>query len=228
MKTRERAEARRLRAEQGLPIKQIARLLSVAQSSVSLWVRDVPLSDEQLEVLRNLNPAYNAQLRGATRNAERGRIRRLAAQEDGRRLARRGEALHAAGSMLYWAEGDKRSRNAARLSNSDPEVLRFFLRYLRTYFDVPDERLRVTCHLFADHVEGQQEIEDFWLETCGLPHSCLCKSFVNVYSKYSQKKRRNKLPFGTTRLTVHSTYIVQSIFGAIQEYGGFERPAWLG
>ena len=130
--------------------------------------------------------------------------------------------------MLYWAEGDKRSRNAARLSNSDPEVLRFFLSYLRAYFDVPDDMLRVSCHLFADHLARQQAIEDFWLETCGLPRSCLCKSFVNVYSKYSQKKRRNKLPYGTTRLTVYSTYIVQSIFGAIQEYGGFERPEWLG
>jgi hypothetical protein len=26
---------------------------------------------------------------------------------------------------------------------------------------------------------------------------------------------------------VDSTFLVQSIYGAIQEYGGFERPAWL-
>src|SRR5919108_4731823 len=166
MKTREKAEARRLRSEEGLPIKQIARRLAVAQSSVSIWVRDVQLTEQQLAVLRGLNPAYNAQLRGANRNAERGRERRLAAQEEGRRLARRGHALHAAGSMLYWAEGDKRNRNAARLSNADPEVLRFFLRYLRTYFSVTDEKLRITCHLFADHLERQHEIEDFWLATC--------------------------------------------------------------
>jgi hypothetical protein len=51
---------------------------------------------------------------------------------------------------------------------------------------------------------------------------------VNVYSKHSQKKRRNKLPYGTVRVCVHSTAIVQSIYGAIQEYGGFERPEWLG
>jgi len=206
----------------------IARRLGVAKSSVSLWVRDVPLSEEQLQKLRDLNPAYNRQLRGANRNAETGRERRAAAQEEGRRLAQRGEVLHAAGAMLYWAEGDKRSKNAARLSNSDPEVLRFFVRFLRTYFDPPHEKLRVTCHLFADHVERQRAIEDFWLTTCELPRSCLCKSVVNVYSKYSQKKRRNKLPYGTARLVVHSTAIVQSIYGAIQEYGGFERPEWLG
>lgn len=92
--------------------------------------------------------------------------------------------------MLYWAEGDKWSKNSARISNSDPEVLRMFVRFLRMHFAVPDEKLRVTCHLFADHVEKQLEIEQYWLDAVDLPRSCLCKSVVNVYSKYSQKKRQ--------------------------------------
>jgi hypothetical protein len=61
----------------------------------------------------------------------------------------------------------------------------------------------------------------------GLPSSSLCQSTVNVYSKYSKKKRINKLPYGTCRVVVSRTRIVQSIFGAIQEYVGFERSAWL-
>lgn len=35
------------------------------------------------------------------------------------------------------------------------------------------------------------------------------------------------MPFGTCKLVVCDTAIVQSIYGAIQEYGGFERPGWL-
>jgi hypothetical protein len=50
---------------------------------------------------------------------------------------------------------------------------------------------------------------------------------VNVYSKHSKKKRRNKLPYGTCRVAVSRTRVVQSIYGAIQEIGGFERDAWL-
>jgi hypothetical protein len=142
-------------------------------------------------------------------------------------MARQADSLHLAGAMLYWAEGDKRS-NAARLSNSDPELIRLFVQFLRTHFGVPDERLRVTCHLFADHIDRQIEIEQFWLDLLQLPRTCLCKSFVNVYSKHSQKKRRNRLPYGTVRIGVHSTRVVQSIYGSIQEYGGFERPEWLG
>jgi transcriptional regulator with XRE-family HTH domain len=228
MKTKERELARELRRTRGLPIKQIARVVGVAPSSVSVWVRDVPLTAEQLDALRQMNPAYNRQLRGANRNAERGRERRRAYQEAGRFTARRGEPLHVAGAMLYWAEGDKRDKNCARISNSDPEVLRLFVRFLRTYFDGCDEKLRVICHLFADHAERQLEIEQYWLDVVELPRSALRKSFVNVYSKYSQKKRKNKLPYGTCHLCVHSTEILQSIYGSIQEYGGFERPEWLG
>ena len=60
-----------------------------------------------------------------------------------------------------------------------------------------------------------------------LPSSSLRKSIVNVYSKYSQKKRRNVLPYGTSGVSVCRTRIVQTIYGAIQEYGGFDRPEWL-
>jgi hypothetical protein len=50
---------------------------------------------------------------------------------------------------------------------------------------------------------------------------------VNVYSKHSQKKRKNKLPYGTCKLVYNDTATAQSIYGAIQEYAGFDRPAWL-
>ena len=128
--------------------------------------------------------------------------------------------------MLHWAEGSK-ARNSVQLINADPEVLVFFARFLREHFNVQDEQMRVTCNLFADHAERQQEIEDRWLERLVLPRTCLCKTSVNRYSKYSQKKRTNKLPYGTCSLRVHSTRIVQTIYGSIQEYGGFDRPEWL-
>ena len=204
----------------------IARQLNVAPSSVSVWVRDIALTPEQQETLRMMNPAYNRQLSGRTVLVERRRAERLAAQNEGRRLAKVGEPLHAAGCMLYWAEGAK-SRNVVRFSNSDPEMVRLFVRFLRTYFDVADEHVRVTCYLFADHVERQKEVEQFWLDTLELPRSSLCKSIVNVYSKHSQKKRRNKLPYGTCRVAVSRTAVVQSIYGAIQEYAGINRVEWL-
>jgi hypothetical protein len=137
------------------------------------------------------------------------------------------DQLHLAGCMLYWAEGDK-GRQAVRISNSDPQLLSLFVRFLRECYGAEIGRLSVSCNLFADHINRQHEIEDFWLCILGLPRSCLRKSIVNVYSKYSQKKRRNKLPYGTCKVVYSDTRTVQSIYGAIQEYAGFDRPEWLG
>lgn len=128
--------------------------------------------------------------------------------------------------MLYWAEGAKQ-KNTLKVTNSDPELLAFFADFLRRELGVPSERMRLYCNLFADHLDRQWEIEDFWLRRLRLDRSSLRKSVVNVYSKHSKRTRIGKLPYGTSALVVNSTRIVQTIYGSIQEYGGFDRPEWL-
>ena len=220
MKTAEKKLAQQLRRE-GLSMKMIEQRLGIARSTVSLWVREIELSDRQHAEIA---------LRGAS-EASRARsayfrARRRGFQEEGREVARLGEPLHVAGCMLHWAEGSKH-RNAVHLSNSDPAMIELFARFLRHYFETPDTSLRMACNLFADHEARQREIEDFWLVSAGLPRTCLTKSTVNCYSRPSKRTRVGRLPHGTCRLTFHSTRAVQHIYGAIQEYGGFERPAWL-
>jgi hypothetical protein len=206
-----------------MSMKAIANEVGASLSSVSRWVRDVELTEEQQATLEL--QAFNGHVNGRAVNSAVRRSARVLAQEEGRQLAERREALHVAGCMLYWAECAK-DRNQICFTNSDPEMARFFVKFLRTYFNLQDENIKITCNLFADHLARQREIEQFWLETLRLQPSSLCKSTVNVYSKYS-KKRVNKLPYGTCRVVVSRTRIVQSIFGSIQEYAGFEREAWL-
>lgn len=203
-------------------------MLGVSRSTVSLWVRDIDLTPEQHEVLRQRNPIYNSQLNGSRANFDKGHARRRRYQQFGRTrvLGESGGSLYVAGCMLYWAEGDK-ARNSVRLSNSDPEVARLFLGFLRECFGVRDEQVRISCNLFADHAARQREIEQFWLDALRLPASSLRASAVNRYSRYSQKKRKNRLPYGTCRVAVHSTETVQAIYGSIQEFAGFERPEWI-
>src|SRR6266550_7016884 len=225
VKTEERELARAIRRDEGAPIKEIARRLGVATSSVSRWVRDIELTPAQEQELLRRNPAYNRQLSGRAIQAANRRVERLAFQDEGRSLALRGDSCHASGCMLYWAEGEK-DRNALRFYNSDPEMVRFFVFFLKKYYDLRDEEIKITCNLFADHLQRQHEIEQFWLDVAQLSKRSLCKSYVNVYSKHSKKKRTNRLPYGTVRVTVCRTRVVQSIFGSIQEYAGFERKAW--
>ena len=106
-------------------------------------------------------------------------------------------------------------------------MVAFFARFIRRSFAPPQERMRVWCNLRADHAERQREVVDLWLRTVDLPRSCLIKSTVNLYSQATRRRRTNMLPYGTCRLSVHSTAIVQHIYGAIQEYAGFDREAWL-
>jgi transcriptional regulator with XRE-family HTH domain len=223
MKTDEQRRARELR-RQGWSVKEIERFLGVSRSSVSSWVRDVELSPAQRRALASR--VRDGPLVAGERKAAAARAVRSDYQDEGRRLAHERDSSYAAGCMLYWAEGSKR-RNSVKVTNSDPALLEFFARFLREHFEVENAAMRVHCNLFADHLAHQHEIESFWLARLGLPPSCLRKSVVNVYSKYSLKKRVNKLPYGTCALVVYSTRIVQTIFGSIQEYGGFERPAWL-
>jgi hypothetical protein len=223
VKPAERDEARKLRLE-GASITEIENALGVSRSSVSRWVRDVELGPEQrarlLERVR-LGPLISAE-----RSASRARAARRQYQEEGRHRARASGDDYAAGCMLYWAEGAK-ARTAVKLANSDPDLIAYFLRFLREHFEIEERRIKLVCNLFADHADRQREIEDFWLARLGLTRASLRASTVNTYSKYSQKKRKNKLPYGTASLVVHSTRIVQTIYGSIQELGGFDRPEWL-
>ena len=226
VKREERELARRLRSEQGLPVKQIARVVGVSVSSVSLWVRDVPLTPEQEAALDARNPVRNGQRLGTVNNSRRCRAVRQAAQEHGRQLARAGDPTFIAGCMLYWAEGTK-SRNVAQFVNADADLIETFLRFLRSCYDVPDERVAFSVNCFLGNGLTLDEIHEWWLARLALPHSCLRKAAVNRASSASKRLKGHILPYGTARLAVHSTFIVQSIYGAIQEYAGIDRPEWL-
>ena len=207
-------------------MKEIARRVGVSVSSVSLWVRDIELTPEQHAALALRNVAYNRQMSGTRKQAANRRAEREAFQADGRRRARLRDPGFVAGCMLYWTEGSK-GRNQLQFVNADPVMARFFVDFLKDHFDLRPDEIRITCHLYADHLERQREIEQYWLDALELPAMSLRKSVVNLYSKYSQRKRVGNLPYGTCRVVVSRTWVVQAIYGGIQEIGGFTRDSWL-
>jgi transposase len=94
----ERDEARRLRREEGLAIRVIAEQLGVSKSSVSVWKRDVELTEEQHEQPRQANPIHNQQHRGQEGRRATARWARLAAQEHGRATGSRSRRSRRGGS----------------------------------------------------------------------------------------------------------------------------------
>jgi hypothetical protein len=221
----EREAARRLRAERGLAINRIAQLIGVSKSSVSLWVRDIELTQSQQAALRAANPRFNQQRNGSARIRADASTRRRLAQAHGRTMATAGDPLHRSGCMLYWAEGSKQ-RNRVVFTNSDPEMVELFLRFLRRCYGVEDDQVALTVNVHLGNGLTLHQIENWWLRRLHLPSSCVRLATVNQVSRAS-KRRGRTLPYGTVRLAVASTFIVQSIYGAIQAYGGFDRPEWL-
>jgi len=220
MKKEMREKARQLRI-QGMAVRQIADTLGVSRSSISLWVRDIELTEAQQEVLKKQQPRWGAQNKGSKTNREKFLKVRIVYQEEGREKAKEGRSLHIIGCMLYWAEGAKR-RNDLYFVNSDTNMMLLFIRFLREEPFVSDEKMTITitCH----HQEDIERVNAYWTGVLGLPQSCLRKTQV----KKPGEVRRNILQNGVCGLRVNgASRYVQHIYGAIQEYGGFENPAWL-
>jgi hypothetical protein len=226
MKTEQRKLVRRLRRSQGLSVRELAAVAGVSKSSVSLWVRDIELTEGQVAALHERNPAYNGQRLGAKARVALGRERRAGHQEEGRGRVRAGDDGFIRACLLYWAEGAK-SRHSLSFSNADAEMVRLWMSLLRSTFDAPESRIRLTCYLYTDHLERQRDVEEFWLGLTRLDRANLCRSIVNNYSRSSLRKRTNMLPFGTVKVAVHDTRLIQMVLGGIQEIGGFRREAWL-
>jgi hypothetical protein len=223
MKSTLRLEARRLR-QQGMSIKEIRTTLKVAKSSASLWVRDVELIEAQKEVLQERRRTSAGQSKGAQVNREKGIARRTAYQEAGRAKAREMRPLHLAGCMLYWAEGGKSRRDAVIFVNSDPNMVRFFIRFLREELEVNDSLISLQIHCHTNVPDEVTSIENYWLDVLALPPSALMKT---MYKKGNNEITHRKLLHGVCGIWITRSAVIQHILGAIQEYGGFDEPSWV-
>jgi len=224
-KPEKREEARRLRKEKGLSVNKIAEILGVSKNSVSRWVRDVPLTDDQRHQLMENSKSYGAQHQGSIANRVKHRKIREGYQQAGRKKAREGDPLHLTGCMLYWAEGTK-DRNECRFTNSDLDMVVTFLRFLRQSLKIESTRLQIRISVYLDNGLTIDEIEEYWLTNLELPPSCVLPSDTKI-PKSSQQKGR-KLLYGTCEARVKAgTQYVQHIYGAIQEYAGIDKPEWL-
>ena len=206
----------------GLSMKRIAAECQVSLSTVSLWTRDI----EMLPRHHAANRERAAKVR-ADRWRDRHREQRRAFQREGRKRAREGDQLHAAGCMLYWAEGAK-ARNSLVMSNSDPAMLVMFVRFLRECFEITAEDISFSLNVYTTNGRTIGEIEHYWMDLLELVPACARKHMLNHTPTSSSGKRKNKLPYGVCTLRVkRSTWLVQHIYGAIQEYSGIDQPAWL-
>jgi hypothetical protein len=210
-------------------MKRIAARLGVSPSSVSLWTRDIQLSQAQID--RNLDRGAPGNSPSVSRRArvwaEKCRRRRVGFQQEGRLRARQRDPLHQAGCMLYWAEGSKKKNNLT-FANSDLDMVRYFCHFLRVSLGVRPEQMTLRLNVYTGNGIPLREIEAHWLRALELPRSCLRGHTLDHTPTSSSGRKKNRLPYGVASIRVlRSTRLVQHIYGAIQEYAGFEEPRWL-
>ncbi len=214
MKTLEKKKAIVLR-KQGESIKDIAKALGVAKSSISVWVRDVQLTKKQLSELSRGGFSKDVIEKRRTTRLSNEQIKRESimhlAGKDITKISK--YELRLIGLCLYWGEGGKTNQGIARVSNSDPVVIKVMMRFFREISLVEEKKFRGHIHTYS-HLNAKVA-EKYWSEVSGIP----CKQFYKTYIKKSISSlgKRDKLPYGTFDIYVCDTKLFLGIMGQIQK-----------
>ncbi len=155
--------------QEGRSYREIQAVVGVAKSTLSLWLRNVPLTEEQQRALDLRCPEAATRRAVAIRASAAQRRARIQADARSQITELSESELFVAGVVAYWAEGAKnkpwRSGTRVRFTNSDPRMILLFLRWL-ALIGVTDDRIvfRLQIHESAD-VEAAVRS---WIKTLGV------------------------------------------------------------
>lgn len=205
-----RLQAIKLRKE-GKSYSQIKKAVGVSKSSLSLWLRQYPLSEKRLRELRDFNEQRIERFRNTMRAKRESRLEKVYQKEQNYLLPLTKKELYIAGLLLYWGEGAKTTPYAASLSNTNPEVVKFFLFWLISVLLVPKKKIIIRLHIYAD-MDKKEEI-NFWSKQLGLPLS----QFKPPYVKKTTLRGLTYKGFGhgTCNLIVHGRQYIEKILMGI-------------
>lgn len=190
-KDAEYEQARELR-RQGLSLREICRRVPAAKSSISLWIRDIPLTEEQIE--RLTDNRQRAQERAGTTK----RLKRLVRVSEYHRAAEEEYMIlqhdphFMFGLALYIGEGSKSTKTEMAFVNWDPRIvskaLGFFLR-----IGIP--KANIKCRITLHPAQDRAKAETFWSEELDIPLSQFTKTYQSIRPG-SRGKRGQKWPHG--------------------------------
>lgn len=107
---------------------------------------------------------------------------------------------------LYLGEGDKKSRHLVKMANTDPYILRIFLKFLREICDVREIKIGAELNIFND-VNLKKAI-NFWISEVGITREQLKTMTVRESRGGSYKK---KSEYGTLSIYFANTKLKKII-----------------
>jgi len=181
---KDREKALSLR-KQGMSYSQIKKILKVSKGTLSLWLRNYPLSKERIGELRGRNEKRIEKFRETMRKKREKRLQEIYGIQKKLILPLSNKELFLAGLFLYWGEGKKSDSTKLSISNTDPSVIKFFITWLTKSLKVRKEKLKVQLHLYRD-MDIKKEVQ-FWSKSLNIP----LNQFSKPYIKQSSSVRIN-------------------------------------
>jgi hypothetical protein len=190
----ERAEAGRSLRRLGWTYSEIMAILPVGKGTLSGWCRDIRLTEAQIEAIKARVPSQKGVPRDTNwkRRLVVQEIRSAATIEVPSLLV---NGLWIAGTVLYWGEGFK-SEKKVGMANSDPDVLRLFMRWVRAFVD---SDAQFVCKLNLHFNNDEPAARRFWAGALGVPESNFYRTFIKPEGT---GHRKNHLPWGVCQVNM--------------------------
>jgi len=120
------------------------------------------------------------------------------------------DGLFIAGITLYWAEGSKTTDGTVDFANSDPKMVKLFLRYLRECCRVAEDKLRILLYCYAN--QDIEKLKNYWSKVTKIP--------VNQFTKPYKRKdfleeKVDKLPKGLVHIRYSDKKLLNQILDMI-------------
>jgi len=210
LKDRERAIVLR---KKGMSYSQIKKTLQVSKGTLSVWLKDYPLSEKRIKELRDWNEKRIENCRKTKLEKKEKRLEKFYQEQRKNIFPFNKRELYFAGLFLYWGEGAKSQFSTLSVSNSNPSVIIFFIVWLIKSLKIPKEKLKVRLHLYQD-MNIKEEI-NFWSKILNIP----LNQFAKPYIKKSLSVRINHkggFRHGTCNLEISNARLAEKTHMAIK------------
>lgn len=181
--------------KQGKTFRQIARVLHLPLSTTHLWTKSIKLTKSQLEKIKSAHKKafqvgrkLGSKKQHLQTQVKTKKFMKIGKQQVGR-LSKR--ELTLVGAALYWSEGFKKDSRLG-FSNSDPKMIKLFLRWLFKIGKVPKKNIRLRVGINQSYRNRSGEIQKEWSRLINVPLSQFQKPFFQKTSWKKSYRNRNK------------------------------------
>ena len=205
MKILEKEKAKELR-KSGYSLSEISSTLKVSKSTASLWTKHVKINQIGADRIKEKSKSAISKVSDILhkRKLERLSMADLEAEKMISKFKLDTNTVIVALSIMYWCEGSK-DDGSVRFTNSDPDLVKIFIKLFRQCFPIDEKKIKITVHLHDYH--NEKEILEFWSLATNIPLSQFNKPFRKE-SKHTFKKEGYK---GCVRINYHDSHITRVI-----------------